>query len=205
MIGMGTTWTKLEGTMLWQLAKDRHDADKWRTYHGFNHPLFMYEKAKRIFDFDYCQDLDVAILTHDVINDGLHPEIGSWDWLRGVCDQLNENYDTLTVRHLIETTIDHRPGRDNRLILLDLSGFMSDVRREHTEALREEARRKNGTTDEAFAAGTEAYLTGLLERIEDQLDDPVVPRGDVEYFRAICDGIRGTISEIDGSGLVPVV
>tara|TARA_R110002051_G_scaffold161058_1_gene232723 strand:+ start:547 stop:1137 length:591 start_codon:yes stop_codon:yes gene_type:complete len=186
-----TPWTQLAGTDLWEQARSRHDADSWRSYHAFDHPVYLYTKAEAL-GYRYCASLDAAILTHDVIVSGQTPEQASWEWLKA-----HQAQPDMVSKRLIMSTVDHLPGADNRLIILDLSGFLhDDVRRANTEALRVEKERQSGWDRETFDLKTLGYLTGLEGRIAQGLDLPVVSPDDGEVLGEIRSGILKTIDEL---------
>lgn len=191
---MTIPWTQLEGTALWDDAKRRHDADDWRRYHAFGHPIDLYGKAEAL-GIAYCPALDAGILTHDVIVTGDAPERSSWSWLRS-----RQDYPDATTGKLILSTAEHRPCADNRLIILDLSGFLSDdERRANTEALRVEKELQHGCCRSTFDIHTRGYLTGLAERISEGMSLDVVPPSDRELLDAIRGGILKTIDELGTS------
>lgn len=184
-------WTKLNGTALWEDARARHDADDWRRYHAFSHPLGMYEMADRL-GVEYCHSLDLAILAHDVVLTGAEPELASWEWLK-----MRQRTPDLKAQGLIMSTKEHRPGVDNRLLVLDLAGFLcDDVRRKNTESLREEKRLEAGWDSEAFNERTHAYLTGLARRIQQGLEGGSATGSEASILSRIHDGIQKTVSEL---------
>jgi hypothetical protein len=190
-----TPWTRLEGSHLWEEAAGVFEKDTWRRYHAFGHPLSMYKHARDTFGFAYCAALDAGILTHDVIIDHDAPEWASWEWLR-----VRQVKPDLQARDLILSTEHHRPGADNRLLMLDLSSFMFDEqRRANTEELREEQELKYRWDRETFVLKSTGYLTGLEERIGSGIDGPDVPAADRAALREIHAGIGKTIAEMNAA------
>lgn len=189
---MTTPWTRLEDTPLWTSARLAHDIPAGRHYHGFHHPLAMYAHAENTFGIGHDPALDKAILLHDVIVDGkLVPERRSVEWAfsRGVIDE--------AVHDMIMRTVDHAPGRDNRLVLLDLADFtVDDLRRRNTELLMKEAADLSGTTPEEFLEGCHAYLSALHDRIRSGVGN-VPDWSDAAAFDAVSEGIARTIEEIE--------
>lgn len=114
------TWTRLEGTPIWNLAKAAYDRDPRRTYHNWQHVLRLYHHAEHTFHLPYDEQLDRAILAHDVIYDHLaNKELRSADWLLA-----NDPLATQDAHDHIMRTAGHSISTDNRIILLDLADFM---------------------------------------------------------------------------------
>lgn len=179
-------WSQLCGTSLWRAARARHDADAWRDYHGFGHPKRMYHYAKA-FALPYDLHLDRAILTHDVIQTGSDPVGASADWL----DAQLEAPDPIA-RAQIEKTREHRPGRDNRMILLDLGDFLyPEVRRQSTEAMYREGVEHHSMP--VVLQSSFDYLTGLRERLREGVGD--APRADQVALLNIIGEIDVTLDE----------
>ncbi|MCW3782521.1 hypothetical protein [Defluviimonas salinarum] len=189
---MEAGWTRLEGGDLWGAARAAHEADTHRRYHAFAHPLAMYRHAAETFGFSYDRHLDRAILTHDVVHDGgPDVELRSALWLRKRLDTPDPEAEAM-----IRATIDHVPGRDNRIILLDLADFMfPEVRRENTRLLAEEARLLHGWDGSAFADRSAAHLDRLEVRIRDGIPGIDSPR-EREWFAAIAEGIRAAARDL---------
>ena len=180
-------WSRLENSALWRASRARHDADIWRDYHAFTHPMRMYGYARTLFDLSYDPHLDRAILAHDVIQSGPDPVGASADWL----DERLGCPDPVA-REMIEQTRAHRPGPDNRIILLDLADFLHpEQRRASTVAILREGQHQHPLPDTLRASA--AYLEGLQARLHDGMMD--APAGDRPYLRQICSEIRVTIDE----------
>jgi len=187
---MTTPWTQLEGTSLWSCARAAHDAQAWRRYHGWSHPLHLYDLAGRVFGFDHDRSLDRAILAHDVVQGGPDPVGRSVSWLREMCPDDR-------AEALIASTHSHAPkaGQDNRMILLDLADFAwPELARRNTLLLEEEARLGLGWERPLFLRKTEDYLAGLADRVEAGAHG--LDRFETEWFCMIAAGIRTTIREI---------
>ncbi|MFX4299892.1 hypothetical protein [Pseudosulfitobacter pseudonitzschiae] len=160
-------YTKLFDTDLWRAAEAQYRMNG-HDYHGMGHIHDLYASAARL-GMDYDVDLDHAILTHDVILDGEdRPELRSARWL-----ELRTGNRFPKASELIMTTVDHLPSHDdNRMALLDLSGFLSPGdRTANTRKLRDEAARKKGVSFNQleWAKGAMGYLKGLHERIDGDL------------------------------------
>lgn len=165
-----------------------------RRYHSFAHPEEIYRQAESL-GLEYDPALDLAILTHDVVLSHSFPEMASWQWLRR-----RQDVPDFSAYGLIMSTMSHRPRPDNRMIILDLSGFASDDRRRaDTAALREEKHLELGWEREEFDAKTGAYLAGLSARIAHGLEDNRVPPADVALLEAIHSGILKTIEELSAA------
>lgn len=185
-----TPWTCLEGSTLWNAAAAQYAANG-HAYHNMDHVRRMYAHAADL-GIAYDADLDQAILTHDVIMDGLGDhETRSADWLDEWLQSQGKRR-AIYSRHLIETTITHDINPeillDRRLALLDLADFMDKhQRRTNTRELRDEAKRVaeiNGETfdQHAWVHGTLTYLKGLHERISTGLQK--LPESDTPHFWA---------------------
>ncbi|WP_027234096.1 hypothetical protein [Leisingera caerulea] len=188
-------WTRLPGTALWSAAQERHALEGWRRYHDFNHPHVMYDRAAKLFGFPYCVSLDRSIATHDVIVDTDQPERDSEAWLQSHLEQPDR-----LAGKLIFSTIEHRPCEDNRLILLDLGGFLDpQVMREETEQVRQEMEARHGWDLAACREKASGYLAGLEQRLRDGVQNEHVPSGDKGYLLGIADGVGETVSELRSS------
>lgn len=188
---MEIPYTRLIGSEIWNSAKSQYDRNG-HAYHGFYHVATLYAHAQRLH-LDYCEELDLAVLAHDVILDGgADPEIRSSEWLAAHADDEHPQ-----AHELILTTIDHRPAsKDNRLALLDLADFMSpDARRHNTRLLRDEAAAQKGSDfdQKNWVKGTLMYLKGLHERIHEDLESgqDIMFRNEWQRIR---HGIRCTIA-----------
>ncbi|MBW3243651.1 hypothetical protein KUV57_13335 [Epibacterium sp. DP7N7-1] len=189
---MHIPWTQLEGTVLWDDSKRRHESDVWRRYHAFSHPVFLYTQAEA-FGYPYCRSLDRAILTHDVISSGVNPEKRCVEWLENRLEKPD-----FVARKLILSTVTHTPCSDNRLIILDLSSFMVDeLRRSGSEAFFQEKAIHQGWDLPTFIKKNTEYLVGLSQRISDGMYSPIVPLEDQDQFSAIREGIMRTLHEFE--------
>lgn len=191
---MTMPWTRLEGTPIWRQAV-AHYAEPWRDYHGLWHLERIYHHAQATFGFAYDHDLDLAILTHDVV---MHfegrDELLSARWLNARTQGLYPRSEAF-----ILTTKDHRPGPgDSRMARLDLANFMfDDERREGTSRLRNEARNR-GIPHEQWRKGSHTYLMGLYDRVSSgiprELDLEVR-----EQWHLILTGIGAALADIEAS------
>lgn len=188
---MDIPYTRLFGTELWAAAKRQYDLNG-HAYHGLFHVTDLYSHAYKL-GLDYDPELDLAILAHDVILDGLpDPEIRSGIWLQ---EQTGKPH--LQAVQLIHTTIDHRPtSADNRLALLDLMNFTDPQARRHdTRLLRDEAAvRDRADFDQTeWVRGSLSYLNGLVHRIHEDLESGE----EIAYrplWKRIRHGIRCTMA-----------
>lgn len=189
---MSFSWTRLQGTPIWERALSFY-GEPWRDYHGIWHLERIYHHAAETFGFAYDEDLDLAILAHDVMMDfDGRDELFSARWLRAQTDGAHPRAEAL-----ILTTKDHRPGPgDTRLARLDIAGFIDDAeRREGARRLRAEAANRH-LSDEDWINGTHAYLTGLLGRVAGGvMSEPQLEARD-QWLR-IMDGINASISEME--------
>ena len=188
-----TPWTRLFGSELWNAAKTRHELEAWRKYHAFPHPLRMYGRAQETFGMAYCPHLDKAVATHDVIIDGMAPELASAAWLENF-----EGSRDVVARNLILSTVGHHPGADNRLILLDLGGFLfDDERRAESELVREEQEARFGWDAATCSEKSSLYLSGLERRLRNGLEAPNLPASDREWLRGIASGVASAVAEMN--------
>ena len=184
-------WTRLSGTALWRAAEHAHTLPAGRHYHNMEHVRRLYFHAGITFAMPWCPDLDKAILTHDVINDGRPlAEQRSVEWLTA------EDALTPASERLILTTQSHLPCEDNRLILLDLADFMFPrVSQRNTALLAREAADLRGASEAAFARGTITYLECLAGRIATGMPSVTDPDEDRAFSR-ICLGIETVIEAL---------
>lgn len=188
---MRTPWTKLEGTELWEKAKDQYDANQ-HAYHSFEHVRTLYYHAEAL-GLPYDISLDRAILAHDVILDGQpRPEYRSAQWLQKHLPQPDEE-----AAGLIMSTVQHIPGNgDSRLAVLDLMNFTRpETRRRDSRLLFEEAKRREGVEFDPldWVHGTLGYLDGLGDRIARSLEeDQMIPNRD--KWERILHGLRCTMT-----------
>ena len=186
-----TPWTRLMRSALWNAAETEYGRDPRRAYHNFDHVRRMYRHAEETFGFAYDLELDKAILSHDVVIDGLpRQEVRSIAWLS---DRAGVS---AVAGGLIMTTIHHRIGSDNRLILLDLADFLDpEQSRLNTDMLRIEASELMGWDDVTFREKTVAYLTGIEANIADDIASVSDPR-QVVWWNGISLGIQMTIRQL---------
>ena len=160
-------WTRLEGSALWRAAEAAHASPAGRLYHGFGHPLRLYALAERD-RLPYDLALDLAILAHDAVYDGLpEAERRSADWLVREAGGAFPDASLGRAEAMIMTTTRHEPGPGDAMALLDLTD-LKDVRLSiaNRETLAAEAALLSGTTRDAFMARTAAYMTALADGID---------------------------------------
>ena len=158
-------WSRLEGTPIWTTVRDIMSAPDL-VYHDFRHVTDMYADAEAM-GMAWDEDLDHAILTHDVVISGKHPELSSAHWLAAW--RASDFLPALPkAEELIMTTAGHVPGPDNRLIILDLAGMLDPARRrEGSERVIAEALKRNPATTRAkVIEGSMGYLQGLSARLK---------------------------------------
>ncbi len=177
-------WSRLQGTDLWKQAEVAHASPAGRLYHGFPHPMRLYEIAEML-GIPYDPDLDKGILTHDVIYDNLpHKELRSAAWL------LERDPGAKKAVSLIHSTIHHDPGEDNRLILLDLYDI-GDAERalKNRDLIAGEYENLYGLPREDFLAGNATFMLGLAARLNRGFALGNVKRHEAPAFQRIVDGI----------------
>ena len=187
-----TRWTRREGTEIWNAARAVHAEPSGRHYHNFDHVERLYEIAAEQ-DFTYDPALDLAILTHDVIyDDQPHKERRSADWMLGFAP-VPPNAIWQTAADLILSTINHRPGGDDRLALLDLHDFGDLERGLHNrELLAREFEELAGIEPESFLAANTAFMAKMADRIEAELD--LAQEETRDDWARIASGIRALLA-----------
>lgn len=179
-----TVWTRLEGLKIWSQAVSAHDIPSGRNYHNMNHVRRLYHHAEVTFGLPYCEDLDYAILGHDVVYNGRHEDVqDSVLWLRDR-GKLNAKRESL-----IMSTLTHDLGADNRLIMLDLADFIYPrISIKNTELLMRESFILKRQSREAFLQGTISYLDDLSRRLLSGVRE-IRNKDEIRAFRRICGGI----------------
>lgn len=158
-------WSRLEGTPIWEQVREIMSAPDL-VYHDFSHVTGMYADAEAL-GIAWDEDLDHAILTHDVIISGKHPELSSAHWLAAW--RASDFLPPLPkAEELIMTTAGHVPGEDNRLIILDLASILDpERRRAGSERVIAEALKRNPQATRAkVIEGSMGYLQGLSARLK---------------------------------------
>lgn len=154
-------WTKLRGTEIWTLAERQYDSPAGRAYHNMGHVEHLYEVAEEL-GYPYDEDLDQAILRHDVIYDkNPQKEFRSALWMLGTVHEASAK-----TKSLVMSTADHTPCEDNRLIILDLYDLSIKDRREANLILiREESKSLYEISEADFKEANIAFMSGLYDRI----------------------------------------
>lgn len=192
-------WSRLVGTRIWGLAEEAYAEPAGRSYHTMRHVMRLYELADEA-GMPYERALDLAILSHDVIYDSLpEKERRSAEWLLRNSDP-GEDPDLLNEAvRLVMSTADHTPGRDNRLILLDLHDLGDEaLTMANRELLADEFLALNGVGREDFVRGNAAFMMGMADRIDSGIEDAHEP--DREAFRRITGGVRSFFSSAPSPG-----
>jgi hypothetical protein len=184
------TWTRLEHSRIWTLAKARYDSDPRLKYHVWQHIQRLYYHAEFTFKLPYDDQLDRAILGHDVIYDE-HPlkEERSANWLLENDPKSGEE-----ARAHIMRTAGHKPGQDNRILLLDLADFLfKDITVINRTLLEEESMALYGISSEEFARQNADFLKKMASAYtkENLLH---LPSDERRAFLLIAEGIRFSIS-----------
>lgn len=185
-------WSNLVGTNVWNEARAAYQSPAGRHYHNFDHVLRLYEIAD---DKQLPHDpaLDLAILAHDVIyDDAPDKELRSAEWLLDRSNLLGPDI-AGKAADLVMTTARHKPGADDRLVLLDLHDFR-DLERslENRELLVCEFRDLVGVERDGFIAGNTKFLKAMAADIERGLDQAL--KADRDDWQAIVAGIKALLS-----------
>ncbi|MCE6958807.1 hypothetical protein LAZ40_07060 [Cereibacter sphaeroides] len=183
-----TPWTRLEGTDLWHVARELHAAPG-RHFHDFSRVRSLYAHAADTFALPWCASLDLAILLQDVIAGPGH-ELRSVLWARG------RGLTDRTTTDLILSTESCRPGRDNRLILLELADFLDPAAsRRNLDLQAREADALEGMDFMDFARSRTTWLGGLYGRLRDGLSGMTDPDSRA-MFSAIAAGVRRSVHDL---------
>lgn len=157
-------WTRLEGTKLWDKAKQEYGKDPRRTFHKFSHVLRLYHHAAHTYSLPYDPVLDKAILAHNVVYDAKpNKALRSADWLSLHDPRPSDD----AWIHVMRTAI-HTPGVDNRIVLLDLADLGDPDRiRSDRDLLCKEVCAITGCSETSFARSNMAFLTRLQHNISE--------------------------------------
>jgi hypothetical protein len=114
-------WTKLYGTRIWKECEYYYNSSN-RKYHNLQHIRDMYKYAEEL-GFRYDEDLDHAILAHDLIFDSLpHKEVRSiQEYAYLYSDIYGTALNSAVYDHVLKT-VDHKFARDSRMVILDMWG-----------------------------------------------------------------------------------
>lgn len=197
-----TAWTQLEDSAIWKEAKAAYGRPEGRHYHDFAHVERLYEIAAET-RLPYDLSLDLAILTHDVVyDDAPDKERRSASWLMDFAPAA-PNAIWQSAVDLVLSTIDHHPGGDDRLALLDLHDFTDlDRSLQNRELLVQEFAALAGADRESFLTGNGAFLEKMAGRIEDDLylaRDEARPQ-----WAQIAAGIRALLAHEPAEEAIPV-
>lgn len=184
------TWTRLDTSEIWTLAKAVYDSDPRRKYHNWHHVQRLYYHAEFTFNLPYDDQLDRAILGHDVIFDEhSRKEERSADWLLA-----NDPHSGEEARTHIMRTAGHKPGHDNRILLLDLADFLfKDITVINRALLEEESMALYGISSSEFARQNVAFLTKMVSAYTEK-DLHHLPPDERQAFLQIAEGIRFSIA-----------
>lgn len=183
-------WSRLEDMQIWNAVREIMSGPG-RVYHDFSHVTDMYADAANL-GIAWDEALDHAILCHDVIIDGRHPEMSSAHWLAAW--RASDFQPALPeAEALIMTTATHLPGPDNRLVILDLAGLVEDDRRRRgsERVIAERLARDPAARWDKVVQGSHDYLQGLVARLRG--GNP--PEADREILGRIADGaLKGSLA-----------
>ncbi len=183
------TWSRILDSELGEKARAAYDDNPVRCYHNWAHIQRVYWHAQNTYALPYDRDLDLAILTHDVIYDALPgKEERSAQWLFDHADG-----DVTVANEHIHKTINHAPSADNRMVLLDLADFTDPAcAAPNLDRIAAESMALYDVTLPQFLQANIAVMTGLGNRIKDGLGD--VSASDQAAFQKILDGITRSIT-----------
>ncbi len=146
-------------------------AQPHRAYHTLAHVARVLVTAHHI-DVGLGDDdrtaLELAAFAHDVVCDGRpgHDEQASADWLRQVLSGCHADV-VERAASLVETTVDHRPPRDDlaAAVLSDADLAVLAAPREEYDAYAAAVREEYaGVDDVTWRSARSALLRGLLDR-----------------------------------------
>jgi hypothetical protein len=184
-----TSWSRILDGELGRSAKTAYEAEPARCYHNWAHILRIYWHAEHTFAVPYDPDLDLAILTHDVVYDAQpDKEERSVQWLSAHTDA-----DVTAANAHIRKTITHAPSSDNRMILLDLADFRyPECAAPNLDRIAAESIALYDVTMPQFLSANIAVMAGLDDRIRSGLDCASVT--DQYAFQMVLDGIDRSIA-----------
>lgn len=183
-------WSRLIHTDLGRAARAQYQSDPRRHYHNWYHVMRLYHHAEITLNLPYDEDLDAAILTHDVIYDTRKDkELRSVDWLCAHDPDLGERAGPHILR-----TIDHKPGKDNRLIILDLLDIADPETTPMTfDLVRLESRQLYNIDDMTFISANRAVMTPMVAQYDDEALS-FLPDDEQALFISIRDGLERIIA-----------
>ncbi len=184
-----TSWSRILDGELGRSAKAAYEAEPARCYHNWAHILRIYWHAEHTFAVPYDPDLDLAILTHDVVYDAQpDKEERSAQWLSAHTDA-----DVTAANAHIRKTITHAPSSDNRMVLLDLADFRCPERTApNLDKIAAESIALYDVTMPEFLAANIKVMAGLGDRIKAGLCSVSV--ADQSAFQMVLDGIDRSIA-----------
>lgn len=189
-----TSWSQLLPTRLGRYAHGLH-INPWHAYHNWSHISRLYHHAQHTFGFEYDANLDAAIMFHDSVYDALpDKELRSIDAFHTTYARVDpiSVIDSDVVEGMIRSTITHEVIDDDRMILLDLADLMDPMMTiVNYGLLEEEAMELYGVTRMESAIGTKKFLTGMLDRMTDNMEKSVGDR--LAHWYDICEGIERSI------------
>jgi hypothetical protein len=146
----------------------------------------------------YDQALDLAILFHDVVYDEKpDKEVRSIDFMYDLFNDRNGEFychyskdSIVRAAALIQTTIDHTPTDDNRLILCDLADLGNDFFRElNSQNIMMESVALYGIDNSQYYRNNIQFMRGLRNRLEDNMDNWQSCISEAQHFVNIIQGI----------------
>ena len=160
------SWSRILNTPLAEKAKAMYGCDPRRIAHNWSHIQDLYWAAEHVYRLAYDENLDKAILTHDVIYDE-HPEKEKRSalWLLHNCDDdgVQDAAD-----HVMRT---EKPSvtSDNRMILLDYARLRKrELILPDRRKILEEAMALNGITEAQFAQGSLSYFESVVSQFSEE-------------------------------------
>lgn len=185
-------WSNLQQTTLWYFAKQKYDSNGL-SYHNWNHILELYAflESEKV---PYSQELDLAVLFHDIIYDELpEKEKRSADYMKSVCKGIFSDHIINESYNLIMATSGHkvRSEKDLWIIKADLAALRNPATAtiNFGKILEESRRLYLSLSDEKLIQGTHDFMKLFYGIMVDNLDET-----HDKFFDEILIGIEATIN-----------
>lgn len=192
-----TSWSQFQHEPIGRLAHTYYGMDSRRKYHNWQHIGRLYHHAKHTFGFPYDRNLDLAIMWHDAVYDGVYmAEQRSADLFQLVYDCIEpiQWVDPHTVVDYIMDTHLHLliDPDDPRMILLDLADLMDPEQAKiNYELIRLESKLLYQIDDVQFATSNLAFMSGLRIRMIE--NKQLSPTDAADWWTPIIEGIEQTL------------
>lgn len=183
-------WSKIMATGVFYVAEDHYDiGGSCRSYHNINHIVDCYRFLKAN-NAPYDEDLDFAVLFHDVVYDNQpNKEIRSADLMLDLYPDRVKAHEIIlaTAHHMIT---DYMDESTRWMIRADLSGLAD---REKTVQnyfkIMQESMALYGCTAREFAENNYNFMLVLLKAVDNNI---LTDSAHADFWMDVEDGIRTT-------------